>query len=124
MNKVEFLPEHFQVTVAEHKLLSEINTIRDNVIVRLIEHEPVSAGGIVLAQKDVEKTTVGVVLKPNKISYHRNGNPCNPSILQGDVVRLQRGNVGTTMPEAPEGQKWICVPEDCIYYSRTIKVED
>lgn len=124
MNKVQFLPEHFQVTVAEHKLLAEINTIRDNVIVRLIEHEPVSAGGIVLAQKDVEKTTVGVVLKANKISYHRNGDPCNPSITQGDVVRLQRGNVGTTMPEAPEGQKWICVPEDCIYYSRTIKVED
>ncbi len=124
MNKIEFLPEHFEVTTDNYKLLREMNTIRDNVIVRLIEHEPVSAGGIVLAQKDVEKSTVGVVLKPNKVSYHRNGDPCNPTLQFGDVVRLQRGNVGTTMPEAPEGQKWICVPEDCIYYSRTIKVED
>lgn len=124
MNKVQFKPEDFQITTEQQKLLSEISTVRDNLVVRLIESEPVSAGGIVLAQKDIEKTTLGVVLKANTVSYHRNGEPTNPTIRMGDLVRLQRGNVGTTMPEATDGENWVCVPEDCIYYSRTIKVED
>jgi len=122
VNKVLFKDEDFQITADEQALLKEMTPVRDNLIVRLIESEPVSAGGIVLAAKDVEKTTIGVVLKSNTVSYHRDGTPTTPTIRMGDLVRLQRGNVGTSMPEATEGQKWVCVPEDCIYYSRTLKV--
>lgn len=123
MNTVLFKEDDFKITDEQAKLLAEIDTIRDNVIVRVIKSDTKSAGGIILADKDVEKSTLGVVLKPNHTSYHRNGEPTNPKLRSGDIVRLQRGNVGTTMPEATDGEEWITVPEDCIYYFRRLKVE-
>lgn len=123
VNRVTLTKEMFEVSKDSYELLESITAMQDNVIVRLIEHEAKSAGGIVLSDKSVEKSTLAVVLKPNKISYHRDGKPTNAHLEMGNLVRLQRGNVGTTMPEAPDGEKWLCVPESCIYYSQKIKVD-
>ena len=96
--------------------MKRIVPLNDIVIVKIIEREPKSAGGIVLTTKSVEKSTEAEVLIPNTFSYHRDGT-LKPSMLcVGDIVRLERGNVGTELPEAPEGETWLAVPEDCIYY--------
>jgi len=102
------------------QVLRELHTIGDNVIIRVLDNEAISDGGIVLTKGSVEKSTLGVVLAPNVISYDRDGSRRNPVLKVGDMVRLQRGNLGTAMPEAPEGQNWLAVPEDCIYYYRRI----
>jgi chaperonin GroES len=101
-------------------ILSEITPLSDNVIIRVVDNEAKSTGGIVLTKASVEKSTLGVVLLPNTISYNRDGSTRKPVLKMGDIVRLQRGTVGTGMPEAPEGENWIAAPEDCIYYYRRL----
>lgn len=103
----------------EH-ILSTLTPLNENVIVRVLEPETTSNGGIIIPNKSVEKSTEAIVLKPNTVSYSRDGSERSPVLKKGDIVRLQRGNVGTGMPEAPEGQNWLAVPEDCIYYFRRL----
>ena len=122
VNRVEFKDTDFQLDANAQEQIAMLMPMGNNVIVRIIKSEPKSAGGIVLASADVEKSTLGVVLKPNTKSYNKDGSPAEVELRQGDLVRLHRGNVGTTMPEAPNGEEWLSVPEDCIYYYKRIKV--
>ena len=118
---MKFKPEDLIIDSVSEGVLKEITPMNENVIIRVIENEPVSDGGIVLTAASVEKSTLGVVLSPNLISFSRDGTERKPVLQKGDIVRLQRGNVGTGMPEAPHGQKWLAVPEDVIYYYRRIE---
>tara|TARA_R110002096_G_scaffold78992_1_gene185664 strand:- start:38 stop:400 length:363 start_codon:yes stop_codon:yes gene_type:complete len=117
---MKFKPEDLVIDSVSASVLAELTPMNENVIIRVIENEPVSDGGIVLTTASVEKSTLGVVLAPNLISFSRDGSERKPVLKEGDIVRLQRGNVGTGMPEAPNGQKWLAVPEDVIYYYRRI----
>ncbi|AWY02812.1 chaperone GroES [Alteromonas phage JH01] len=119
-HRVKFKPEDLVITEGDMEVLREITPMSDNVIVRVVDNEATSSGGIVLSKGAVEKSTLGVVLAPNVMSFNRDGSRRNPVLKVGDMVRLQRGNLGTEMPEAPEGQKWLAVPEDCIYYYRRV----
>lgn len=109
-----------ELTPEEEKILDQINPIGDNLIIKLLDSETKSSEGIILTSSAVEKSTEAIVLKPNVTGYHRNGEPKSPVLKKGDIVRLQRGNVGTGMPESPKGQEWLAVPEDVIYYYRRL----
>lgn len=119
-HRVKIKPEDLIIDSVAEAILQELTPLNENVIMRVIDNEAMSTGGIVLTQASVEKSTLGVVLKPNSVSYSRDGSEREPVLKAGDIVRLQRGNVGTEMPESPEGQKWLAVPEDVIYYYRRI----
>lgn len=119
-HRIKFKPEDLIISDSDAAILKEITPMNENVIIRVIDNEPVSEGGIVLHGSIVEKSTLGVVLIPNKISFSRDGTKRETVLNVGDIVRLQRGNVGTDMPEAPHGQKWLAVPEDVIYYYRRL----
>lgn len=106
--------------MSEDKILAQIQPMNENVVVKVLDAETVTGGGIVLPNSAVEDSTEAVVLIPNKVSYSRDGKERSPVLKKGDIVRLQRGKVGTGMPEAPDGQKWLAVPEDCIYYYRRL----
>ncbi len=88
----------------------------DNVIVKIIEQDESKIGKIIIATKDVAKSTLAEVMIPNKFSYHRNGDLRPVSLEIGMRVRLPKGNVGTGVLEAPEGETWLAVPEDVIVY--------
>lgn len=120
-HRVKLTQADLLITEDDMQVLRELHSMNDNVIVRVVDNEAVSNGGIVLTQGSVEKSTLGVVLMPNVMSFNRDGSRRDPVLKVGDIVRLQRGNVGTEMPEAPEGQKWLAVPEDCIYYYRRLE---
>lgn len=110
-------PQHLIVSDAVVEQLDGITPIDDTVIVRVIPNPDKTSKGIVIPSKACEKSTLALVLIANKVSYNRDGSQRKPVLNAGDLVRLQRGNVGTEMPEAPEGEKWLAVPEDVIYYS-------
>jgi co-chaperonin GroES (HSP10) len=92
----------------------------DNVIVKIIQSEE-KIGSIVMVKSSIEQSTLAEVLIPARESYYRNGElRQNPRYKAGDLVRIPSGNVGTGVPESPEGEEWVCLAEDIIYY----KVED
>ena len=93
----------------------KVTPLEDRVIIRVIEQEAKSAGGIILNEKSLEESTLGEVLAPNQISYYRNGERREPKLAAGDQVRFAK-QAGTQMPEAPDGETWIAIPEDMIYY--------
>lgn len=93
----------------------KLTPIDDNVIVRVIPQEA-KIGSIILPGETVEASTLCEVIVPNECSYNRDGTKRNPFLETGMTVRIPKGNVGTQMPEAPEGETWLCIPEDCIYY--------
>jgi len=95
--------------------MKKIRPLEDNVIVEIIDSEQI-IGGIIIPGSAVEKSTLAKVIVPNEVSYWRNGKRRPPFLKPGTVVRLPTGNVGTGVPEAPEGKKWLSVPEDSIYY--------
>lgn len=92
-----------------------LKPLGDNVIVELIEADK-QIGSIIIPDLAKETSTLAKVVIPNKISYQRNGEERKPFLKSGTRVRLPKGNVGTGVPEAPEGKTWLCVPEDLIYY--------
>lgn len=96
--------------------MKRIVPLNDILILRVIKSETVSAGGIALIAKSVEKSIRGEVMIPNPISYDRNGERRQPLVAAGDIVVMQSGSVGTTVAESPDGEEWLAVPEDCIYY--------
>lgn len=100
----------------------KINPVNGHIIVRVVE--PKKKHGIIeIPQDAVAKSTLGEVMIPTSESYHRNGELKDSEIKQGMFVRFPTGGIGTEMPEAPEGEKWLCLPEDCIYYT-TQKLEN
>ncbi|MCF2909989.1 co-chaperone GroES family protein [Pseudoalteromonas sp. DL2-H2.2] len=92
-----------------------IKPIGDIAILKVIPNEQ-KIGTIVLAGSAIEPSTLCEVMVPNEVSYHRNGEPKSPHLKAGDVVRIPKGSVGTEMPEAPDGETWLAVPDDCILY--------
>lgn len=117
-HRIVIKPKDLIINDVCEAILSELTPLSDNVIIRVIDNEAKSTGGIVLTKASVEKSTLGVVLKANTISYNRDGSMREPILQTGDIVRLQRGTVGTGMPESPVDENWIAAPEDCIYYYR------
>jgi len=97
-------------------MANRIIPFNDIVIVRVIENEALSKGGIVLPTAAVEQSIRGKVVVANTISYDRNGERRQRLVEVGDIVVMQSGHVGTDVSDAPEGERWIAVPEDCIYY--------
>lgn len=87
----------------------------DFVIVKVLETEK-KIGQILILDGSVEPSTLGEVLIPNTISYYRDGTLRQPRLKAGMRVRFPTGNVGTGVPEAPDGEKWLAIPEDSIYY--------
>ena len=96
--------------------MKKIIPLNDIMIIRVIENEAVSTGGIVLTTKSVEKSIRGEVMIPNTISYDRNGERRQALVNTGDIVVMQSGHVGTDVSDAPADERWLAVPEDCIYY--------
>ena len=94
----------------------KITPCEDFVIVKVIEVTENKIGRIIVNKESVEPSTLAEVMIPNSISYSRDGTPRPVSLHSGDQVRIPTGNVGTAVPEAPEGEKWLAIPEDCIYY--------
>lgn len=94
----------------------KITPLSNNCVVRLIENED-KIGSIVIAKEAIEKPTMAEVMIPPNHSYHPNGDLKDSVLKVGMKVRLPKGQVGTGMPEAPEGETWLCVPEDIIYYT-------
>lgn len=95
--------------------MQKLTPLEDNVIVKIIEQET-TQGVIVIPDSALEESTLAEVMIPNTVSYKRNGESRDPFLEAGMKVRLPKGNVGTGVPEAPQGEKWLAVPEDCIYY--------
>nr|ASN63483.1 co-chaperonin GroES [uncultured virus] len=95
----------------------KITPLEDIVIVKIIEPEENKIGSIIINNKDVEPSTLAEVLIPNSFSYARNGELKQVTLRAGDLVRIPTGNIGTGVPEAPVGEKWLAIPEDCIYYT-------
>ncbi len=95
--------------------MPQITPLNDNVVLKVIPVEE-KIGLIHIPTHAVEESTLCEVLVPNQISYFRDGTRRPPFLKVGMRVRIPKGKVGTCMPEAPEGEKWLCVPEDMIYY--------
>ena len=94
----------------------KLTPIDDNVILKRIDVEN-KIGSIIVSGSAMEKSTLAEVLIPASESYYRNGElRSQPRFKAGQKVRIPIGNIGTGVPEAPEGEEWICVPEDSIYY--------
>lgn len=87
----------------------------DFVIIKVLEQKK-KIGIIELLDDSIEKSSLGEVLIPNSISYYRDGKLRESTLKAGDKVRFPTGNVGTGVPEAPDGEKWLAIPEDAIYY--------
>lgn len=99
--------------------MKEINLkpLGSRVIVRVDKKpEPKTNSGIILAatEKAVEQSTTGTVVIPNSESYYRDGTRREPFLSHGDRIRFEKGNVGDQLPEAPEGETWYAIPEECI----------
>ena len=94
----------------------KITPCEDIVIVQIIEPAENKIGSIIVQKESVEPSTLAEVLIPNSFSYARNGELKPVTLRAGDQVRIPTGNIGTGVPEAPNGEKWLAIPEDCIYY--------
>ena len=95
----------------------KITPCEDIVIVKILENTDNKIGSIIINNKDLEPSTLAEVLIPNSFSYARNGELKPVTLKAGDKVRIPTGNIGTGVPEAPDGEKWLAIPEDCIYYT-------
>lgn len=93
----------------------KITPIEDNVIVKIVPAEN-KVGRFIMPGDAVEESTLAEVIVPNEVSYWRDGTKRDPFLKAGMRVRLPKGKVGTGIPEAPEGETWLCVPEDMIAY--------
>jgi len=96
-------------------MLKKITPNRNNCIVRIIDNEE-KMGRFVVADSAKEKSTLAEVMIPPEFSYHQNGDLKDSILKVGMTVRLPKGKCGTGMPEAPEGEEWLCVAEDVIEY--------
>ena len=90
--------------------------MNNNCVLKLIKNNE-KIGSIIIADVAKEKSTLAEVMIPPRYSYSPNGELKDSVLKTGMKVRLPTGQVGTGMPEAPEGETWLCVPEDLIYYT-------
>lgn len=88
----------------------------DNLIVEIVEAEA-KIGAFIIPDSAMEESTLARVIHPNHRSYGRDGRQRERTFKEGDLVRIPKGKIGTGVPEAPDGKKWLAIPEDCIYYS-------
>ena len=93
----------------------QIIPMDDNVIVRIVPVDTM-IGSIVIPGSAAEQSTLAEVLVPNSISYFRDGSQRRPILKKGMMVRIPKGKSGTGVPEAPDGETWLAIPEDLIYY--------
>jgi len=94
----------------------KITPLGNNVIVRILEKKENKEGLIVIPDAHVADSTIAEVMIPPVYSYHPNGDIKTSVLKTGMHVRLPVGKIGTELPEAPDGEKWLSVPEDCLYY--------
>ena len=95
----------------------KLKTTDDNVIVKIIPTEE-KIGSIILTSTSKAKSTLAEIMIPASESYYRNGELRPQSrYVAGTKVRITSGNCGTKVLEAPDGEEWLCLPEDAIYYS-------
>lgn len=97
--------------------MKKLTPFGTRVIVKVHDKpEAKSTGGIIMAATSdkVEKSTLGTVMIPNHESYGRDNKSRQPILKSGDVVRFEKGDVGDELPEAPEGETWLAIPEECI----------
>ena len=89
----------------------KLKPLHDKVLVRRIETEEVSGGGIVLAPSAVEKPNLGTVLSvgPGKLV---DGELVTPVVFEGDTVLFGK-NAGYEVKVGEE--KLIMISEDEIY---------
>lgn len=96
--------------------MTKVTPLGNNVILKVLEMEDMSKGGILLTAGSKEESVHGMVMAAPQFSYHPNGELRGESLVsEGDTVCFMKGS-GTTVMEAPEGEKWLAVPEDCIHY--------
>ena len=93
--------------------MSKITPMGDNVICKVVEVEA-KIGIIIVQDSAVEKGHIGEVIVPNEFSYHRDGSTKPVTLKSGDMVQFQSKNMGTELSHAPDGEKWVAIPEDCI----------
>ncbi|AUR86174.1 chaperonin 10 Kd subunit [Vibrio phage 1.083.O._10N.286.52.B9] len=90
--------------------------VNDTMIIREIESETKTASGLILSTGSVEASVRGVVVIPNTLSYHRGGELRQPLVSAGDIVVMQSAHSATEVSDAPDGERWLAVSEDCILY--------
>ena len=88
----------------------------NNVILKEVKNDE-KIGSILIASSATEKSTQYEVMILPKYCYHPNGDLKDCQFKQGEKVRIPTGNVGTGVPEAPQGENWLCIAEDLIYYA-------
>lgn len=84
-------------------------------LVQVLKVEDTTKGGIILTSGDKEESVHGVVLAKPEFSYHPDGSLKVCPFDKGDTVCFMK-NAGSTVMEAPEGETWLVIPDDCIYY--------
>ncbi len=97
-----------------------IKPLGQNVLIEVDEMSTMSAGGIDLSHTAMStgknELHVGRVVGVPEFEYHPDGTlKSNRSIKHGMTVCFMKGG-GSTVPNAPEGKDWRCVPADCINY--------
>lgn len=93
----------------------QVIPLGNNLIIKVVEVEEKTKGGIILTSSSKEQPVHGVVLARGEYAYHPNGDIKQHSIEVGDTVCFMK-NAGTTVAEAPDGESWLAIAEDCIYY--------
>lgn len=93
----------------------KITPFDDNLIVRVIPQDN-KIGSIVMPSEALEPSTFCEIIAANSVSYNRDGTKRPVTLRAGMKVRIPKGKVGTKLPESPDGEIWLCIPEDVIYY--------
>ena len=93
----------------------QIIPMDDNVIVKIVPQDT-KIGMIVIPGSAVEQSTLAEVVVPNSVSYFRDGTQRRPILKKGMRVRIPKGKAGTSVPESPDNEDWLAIPEDLIYY--------
>lgn len=88
-----------------------LKPIRDNIILKIIEQDAVSAGGIVLPGSSVEKPYRGEVVACNKEFSMPDGSIKQCEVEVGDVVLFGKTH-GTEVKSG--GEKYLVISEDFI----------
>jgi chaperonin GroES len=72
--------------------MMNIKTVRERVIVKPLDPETVSSGGIIIPESAAEKPTRGVVVAVGKGSLTRDGVEIEPEVNVGDIVLYSKYN--------------------------------
>ena len=95
--------------------MTSVIPLNDYLIIKVVANKNISAGGIIVPEKFIDESCTGVVIAQNPVSYYRNGDLRQPICDVGDTVVFAKKS-GTNIPQSPDGEIWLAIPEDCIYY--------